>query len=435
MAKIQRIERQLLESWDDLLFLNKSRGYVAVVDFLKPEGERQKSYGSNDIQKIKLATENQEKKYISLNAFSFGSRRVSDLLQVRNIGIDLDGYKLGLSPEQVKNILYDMITENIIPCPNMVTSSRGVQLWYTIDGGASPKIAWLTSYITEQFITKLLPVGADIKAKDLARVFRAPYSINEKNNAQVIPEIWTKSPYTIDRLQDYTSPIPLRNTKSTSKLLHFKLSNSGDIISHVYRVNQARVNDLELLVELRGGDFTHKRNDFLYTYGYHQALKLKHFPGVVAFASQVWENVFSRAKDTFTDKEFMNTLESSFGDAMEFSEWWEKNNYRIITRSGDGIIKPHKSQTIIEKLEITPDEQRALKTLHTPEISRELDAQRKRQERHSKGVQDRATYLENIQATKTDKREQVQELKKQGKTASEIGLELGISRASVYRLL
>src|SRR5699024_11949693 len=83
----------------------------------------------------------------------------------------------------------------------------GIQLFYSIDRGASPDISWLVGYITEQLISKLEHIGADGNAKDLSRVMRVPNSVNERNNSTVKPEIWNDAAYTLQELQTYCRPI------------------------------------------------------------------------------------------------------------------------------------------------------------------------------------------------------------------------------------
>lgn len=56
-------------------------------------------------------------------------------------------------------------------------------------------MAWLALYITEQLISKLKHLGADSNAKDMSRVMRVPYNINERNNAPVQADIWNDEAY------------------------------------------------------------------------------------------------------------------------------------------------------------------------------------------------------------------------------------------------
>src|SRR5690606_13760152 len=131
-----------LKEWYDLWFdEHKKDGYVAVTDF-----KRQYFYGSNDIERLIDATFGKKGQFISINAFDVDwenkvfSRETARLKQIRNIAIDLDQYKLGLTVDEVIDELKALILDDEIPEPNLVLISRGIQLFYTIDKGASPSL-------------------------------------------------------------------------------------------------------------------------------------------------------------------------------------------------------------------------------------------------------------------------------------------------------
>src|SRR5699024_2879600 len=157
-----------LNNWYDLWFDDhKKTGYVSITDFKK-----QYFYGANDIERLIKATAGKKQQYISINAFDVNwenkvfSRKTKHLKQIRNIAIDIDQYNLGLTINETLDEIQSLVLSNKIPEPNLILTSRGVQLFYSIDRGASPDMVWLVSYITEQLISKLHHVGADSNAKD-----------------------------------------------------------------------------------------------------------------------------------------------------------------------------------------------------------------------------------------------------------------------------
>src|SRR5699024_1500316 len=124
--------------------------------------------------------------------------------------------------------------------PNMILISRGIQLFYSISHGASPKMAWLASYITEQLISKLQHIGADSNAKDMSRVMRVPNSINERNNAIVKPVIWNDKSFTLQELQAYCKPLDRFKTRKKSKdnLINLPINEK---LNQYYKTNYARL--------------------------------------------------------------------------------------------------------------------------------------------------------------------------------------------------
>src|SRR5699024_2083845 len=199
------------------------------------------------------------------------SRKREHLRQIRNIGIDIDQYDLDITIDQAIDEINVLVLENKIPEPNLVLTSRGIQLIYSISGGASPKIAWLVSFITEQLISKLKHLGADSNAKDLSRVMRVPNSINERNNAVVKPYIWNDETYSLNELQAYCRPLEKFEYRGKKKRNIINLPINAKI-GQYYKTNHARLRDLRKLIELRNGDFTNMRNTFIYVYGYYQSL-------------------------------------------------------------------------------------------------------------------------------------------------------------------
>src|SRR5690606_30082044 len=135
-----------------------------------------------DVEKLKRLTEGKKDLYISVNSFKGlpevekPTRRLENLKQIRNIAIDIDQYNKGISISEAIDELNSLIIREIIPEPNLVLTSRGIQLFYNIENGASPneRLAWWVTYINEQLVSKLKHIGADPKVKDLSRVMRLP---------------------------------------------------------------------------------------------------------------------------------------------------------------------------------------------------------------------------------------------------------------------
>lgn len=436
MALIQFKEERLSE-WPDCWFGEGKRyGYVAILQYLN-EKPIHRFYGSNDIDSLIRDTEGKETRYISLNAFRFGKRRSTDLQQIRNVGIDLDQYNLGLTIEQALDELQVLILDCVIPEPNLVLTSRGIQLFYTIQGGAAANMFWLSSYITEQYIAKLQHIGADPKAKDAARVMRVPGSINVRNNAKVEAEIWNDKPYTLQELQAYCKPLEKFGHKGKKKASVSRLLPAvHDKLSLFYRTNHVRLLDLERLVELRSGDMTGKRNIFLYIYAYHQSLICNSFVDLEIFINRVFNQIHSKTDKPMTKGELQRTIKSAYKDAKVFFEHYKANGYQVIYKQRDGIKKPYKTSNLINILDITDDEQRAMKCLHVGVISKEKDAERKRQEREAVGMQSMEKYNEDRKQQTEGKLSELQQILKDNPKLSNVKIAelMGVSEGYIRKL-
>lgn len=224
-----------------------------------------------------------------------------------------------------------MILDKIIPEPNLVLTSRGIQLFYSIDRGASPELAWLTGYITEQLISKLKHLGADAIASDVSRVMRVPNSINERNNTVVKPKIWNDEAYTLQELQMYCRPLELFETRKRKRMkVIIRKSEPDKRIAQFYKTNYARLSDLRRLIELRKGDFTGMRNVFLYIYSFHQSLVLNTQRDVIWSVRRAFQDVFSKTEGQLSNTEFEKTVKGAYHDAREFFDHYKGNGYIVV---------------------------------------------------------------------------------------------------------
>lgn len=432
--------KEHLANWYDLWFSEyKKTGYVAITDF-----ERQLFFGSNDVSTVISRTEGRKKQFISINAFDVDwnnkdfSRRTSQLKQIRNIAIDIDQYKFNLTIDEVLDEIQAMILSDEIPEPNLVLTSRGIQLFYAINRGASPKMSWLASYITEQLIGKLKHIGADSNAKDMSRVMRVPNSINERNNATVQADIWNNEAYTLQELQAYCRPLDRfgfrKKKKVESNIVSFPLNNR---LTRYYKTNYARLRDLSKLIEIRNGDLTGMRNVFLYIYSYHQSLMLNTQKDVLTSVIDLFKNVHStdpKAKP-ISKAEFERTVRSAYKDAEGFFGHFKKNGYTVTYKTNDGIIKPMKTSTLIDRLSITEDEQYQLGSIRNKDVERRQRADYIREKRRSEGMGTMEEYNESRQQRTEELAVSAKELRGQGMTQKQIGEKLGVSRSRVAQLL
>lgn len=382
-------EKEHIMNWHDLWFTQyKSAGYIAITDF-----QKQLFFGSNDLANVINRTAGRKKQFISLNAFDVDwnnkdfSRQTSRLKQLRVIAIDIDQYNLNLTIDEVLDEIQVMILSNKIPEPNLVLTSRGVQLFYGISRGASPKMSWLSSYITEQLISKLSHLGADSNAKDVSRVMRVPNSINERNNAHVKPYIWNDETYTLQELQAYCRPLEKFKSREKVKAKVINLSTNQKLTQY-YKTNHARLRDLSKLLDIRGGDLTGIRNVFLYIYSYHQSLVLNTQKDVVASVSDTFKNVYSTdpKANPISKAEIGRTVRSAYKDAEQFFKHFQSNGYNIVYKANDGIIKPMKTSTLIKRLSISEDEQYHLGSIRNREVDKRQRADRAREKRRSEGM-------------------------------------------------
>lgn len=412
LPKQTNVPKGDIHHWTDLYIGNDKRaGYVLVTkgyDYIIG------AYGANDRNGLIKRTKGVTDCYITLNGFDVTSWKVKDLQdkrktenakQIRIVAVDVDQYKKGITIPDALDEINRLIDNGTIPMPNLVLTSRGIQLFYSIKGGASPYKSGQTEYITNQFIKKLAHIGADNQATGVTRLMRAPNSINSRNGTTVHPQIWNNNSFTLWELLAYTS-----EPKISKKVIPINVSAKS-----MYRLNKARINDFDKLIELRNGNLTGMRNAFLYNYVFHLSLLDQNYDRVTAQASEMLSKITTTNRNgaPLTPKEIVLTTASAYDDAGKFILWFQENKNKIVFSPNDGVIKPKKVSTLIDQLNITISEQHYMTTLATQEI---LDLNRKRLkelDRRKRGVREMSAYQNERKTKQQENIQQLSELMKQ----------------------
>lgn len=431
-------EELRLNNWTDLWFNeHKKAGYIGITKDFKNYAY----YGADNVKQLELDTKFRVDRFLTVNGFLVNpvtkqfKRDTENLRQIRNIAIDIDQYNLGLTISAVLEELKSLISNKEIPEPNLVLTSRGIQLFYTIDKGASPVISWLTSMITEQFVGKLKHLGADSQAIDVSRLMRVPNSINSRNKAVVKPLIWNDKPYSIKELESYC--IPLSEFKPRTTNQNHKINLTIDTkLTLMYKTNHARLRDLRKLIEIREGNLTGMRNTFLYIYSYLQTLVLKDLDNVLNSVKNTFSGVYSTKDKKFSSKKLEETIKDAYEDAKEFFEHIEKNNYIVKYKTNDGIKKPYTTKNLIKKLNITTDEQRLLGSIRSKDVKKEHERARAAKNRRNRGIQTKEQYETKKEAQQLERINKLTYLMKKNPTATqrELAEMMGVSHTTINKL-
>lgn len=410
-----------INHWTDLWFAEDKRAGFVVIANEKYFAET--VVGGHDYKRLHTIKQSENARFISLNAFEVsdfkniqGVRATANLKQIRNIGVDIDQYDLGLTIPEAEDLIYELIRDEIIPVPNLVLKSRGIQLIYSIKGGLSPYRHALAKYITSQFIEKTKHIGSDTQATDMARLFRLPESLNTRNGLRVHPEIWYPYSYDIWELRKYVD----KYEPKALDIPHVKTNRIialNDEAKAMLLTNRARLHDFKKLIKLRNGDFTNQRNILLYNYSFHLSLIEHDLENVLAATKRLFSTVTTRDKSSekiLDETEINITVNSAFDDATKFIKYYQKNGYKIEYKAGDGIIKPKRTETLIKELGITSEEQKHMRTLATTAILRDNRNEKRKkditEERRTKGVRPRNEYNDERKKKQQSNLKKLQEL-------------------------
>lgn len=443
-AQIQ--QREQIRTWEDVFFSDgKDVGYISTLNLEDDTQPERRFFKRKDLEQLVSETTGKKDRYISLNAFKWGTRKGKDIMQLRTIGVDVDQYKKGLTHDDVLRRIYYLVAENKIPMPNLVLKSRGVQIFYSIHDGASPKMEWLTKYITRQIVGMLEDHGADYNATDSSRVLRVPYSINSRNNSLVVPEILYNQAYTLSDLRAYFPEVKRYTYKpKADKQKNVVPFRRLSATNNYTVVNINRVADIEKLIEIRNGDMTSYRNVALYVYCFHESQSAMSYEALLLKAKRLFADVYTTdaaQPRVLNEREIERTAKSAFDDGMAFKSYIAANGYKIRFMANDGIIKPMNTANLIEKLGVTVAEQEQLQSIVNETIrykrKNERDKQRKAEKRRADGVPTRSEYNQQRATGKAAKLLKLAELKASnpGATQRELAEMMGMSLTTVNRYL
>lgn len=436
-------QTDLIDEWHGF-YMNptKNHGMVATLDLSRiiHNEPKQFFFSYDSLGKLLSITEREKpytNVYLSLNAFREVNgaikRKASHLAQIRNIGIDLDCYKLGISPTECKEQLIALIAHAKLPNPNLlINSGNGVQLIYSIANGAAPtnEIKWLTMYITRELNGQLIHLGADFQCCTLERVFRLPGTLNKKPNMPtklVTAEVWNQKEWTLNELMDYVKPYKPATKRSKLRTVT-PLRNFKKGMRTLPQMNMARANDLLNLVHLRGGQIEN-RNILCYDYAFSLAL------GSDMTRTEIHAAV-AQMDSSFTSQQKRNVLKSTVKSALDDAEtfWraYEKNNYSMAGLN-KGLVKPKQTRTIINQQSITDAEQDMLEVL----IGKDEIERRRTEKRRSNGEKTMEQYNAERAEKVNDKLEQLRKLKEDNPKLSQRKLAemMGVSAMYVSKLM
>lgn len=436
-------QTDLIDEWHGF-YMNptKNHGMVATLDLSKIIYNEPKTFWWTYESLGKLLSIAERDKpysnvYLSLNAFrevnGAMKRKASHLAQIRNIGIDLDCYKLGISPAECKEQLIALIAHAKLPNPNLlINSGNGVQLIYSIEGGAAPtnEIKWLVMYITRELNGQLIHLGADFQCCTLERVFRLPGTFNKKPNMPkklVTAEVWNQKEWTLNELMEYVKPYkPVQKRSKLRTVTPLRGFKKG--MRTLPQMNMARANDLLNLVRLRNGEIEN-RNILCYDYAFALAL------GSDMSRSEIHTAVL-QMDSSFTSQQKRNVLRTTVKSACDGAEkfWraYEKNNYSMAGLD-KGLVKPKQTRTIINQQSITDAEQDMLEVL----IGKDEKLRRKYEKRYDKGMQTMEQYNVKRAEKVSDNLEKLRKLRENNPKASQRKLAemMGVSQSTIRNLV
>lgn len=420
---LSEAERQILFQHDP----QSTKGWITLAQ----KDPRTKRFRQYHYQPEELASSLSEwmgeDVYYSQNTFFKPQRRIDNIRQLRSLYVDLDVYTLNMTPEWVLGKLELEYFGHVIPDPNLVIfSGRGLVLIWNIQPiphMAMPLWRAVENYLMEQ----LKELGADPKATDPARIFRLAGTINSKSNAVVRTQQRHAYRYDIHDLQyDYLpelSPKVQKVKKRGPKPRILRMFNT-------YTLHLSRARDLAKLVELRKGKVDGYRETICFLYRYWTCC----FTSDPARALEETMDLNNEFQDPLPEREVIRATMSAE------KAWAAKSNDKADVAAKamgyPGAGYRLKNSTIINWLDISPQEQSQMSTIIGAQEKRKRNLKLKEQQRRAQGIRPMEEYNQERKQKVETKVEQLTRLMNENPDWSNVrlGKEIGVSEGYIRKL-
>lgn len=415
-------------------------------------GKRQRSYPVSEMAYVLANCDPSVDTWISQAEFWAPTRRLLHFMRVGLLFVDLDTYKLpelaGLSAESQLERLLRLCEAEGLPEPSLVVfSGRGLQAKWLLDSSLPARALPRWSHVQHELCRRLTALGSDTNALDASRVLRLVHTVNSKSGEVVRVMHNTSTRYDFDKLANALLPFTrdqLKQMRQERALANGQEQQTRPVTrtkGHLTAIDTGalgnlrpfigaqlawdRLHDLRKLAELRGWtrgapDGSRDLSVFLGACFLAQAV-----PNVPRFYDEL--RVLGKEFAPHWTYAEVNASASAVIDRMKLMSKGEK------VEVNGHLVDPRykwRNDTLIQRLSITPAEERQLATIISSGEARRRDAERKRDARQHAGASDRAGYLESHE----QKRATARLMRAQGKSWADVASELGYKDANSARV-
>lgn len=418
---------------------------------------RERHYHVTQVSKALPAVVGSVDTYISQASFRKfkNGRKASNLSRVAALFSDLDTYKMpelrDYTPEQLAELVVQECIDCGLPRPSVIIDSGNGLYAKWILGRSVPEAA-LTRWklVQRELCKRLARFNADPRACDAARVLRAIGSINGRTGRQV-RVIWQHDAAIDDHGGHREEGVPIilysfdliadeilretreqareaiakrRAAREAAKAAGDKRNLSGLRRFSPQQLASDRYDDIQQLLRLRGWQAGAPPGERDMPTFVSAALLALMQP--LSELRRAVPELGARITPTWSDRQVQGCVHSVLDRAERsvrgLASVW--NGYEVDPRY------TLSNAWLIDALQITPEEQRQLKTIISDVEARRRDAGRAIAKRRAAGAQPRAEFL----AAARTRREQAQTLRETGLGWADVGAHLGVSAGAARAL-
>ena len=411
------------------LFDTTTDGYIQVMKLDKKEIKIYNTQ-NKELREVIEIVENEADVFVTPNTMYRKQRRVSNIRQFRALFQDLDIHKLGYNKEEVVWSIYIMAYENKIPMPTMIVDSgRGLHIYWKIKNapyGALNTWQELQDYLYYQ----LRSLEADKKALDGARVLRLPNTLNSRENALckvlVLNDDIEYSMYDLrETYLNYSVSKQLqfqetKTVKKKTKAINNKFFNS-------YSLHMARVEDIETLCKLRNYNVKGYRNMIIHCYAYWKGIYIRDIEELENQVIELNNSFLDPMKETEI-RAVLRCIPKAIEKFINYEQGIRNGEDKRVSkgmRDKEGYW--YKNETLIDRLDITTEEQRHMKTI--------IGTQEKYRRNNERRTPRNENGLTKKQQELADLKNKVLERREQGLSIRKIAENLGKSKGTIENIL
>lgn len=425
------VRGEILEALDycNHLYDKTTDGYIQIVKFNEDRTLKIFNTDNRYLREVVEELYGEDDSFIAVNTTYKPGRSVNNIRQFRALYIDLDIDEDRLGKQEAVYYVWEMAWREEIPFPSMVVDSgRGIHLYWRIKNAPYPAInTW--QELEDYLYYKLKHLGADIRATDGARILRLPQTVNSKSNTvcKVI---------VLDDDKEY-SMYELReqylNYKPKPQQLEFQQVKKRQAVVtnyfNSYTLHTARAEDLLTLVELRNYNVTGYRNMIIHCYAYWTGIYIREEESLAKEVIDLNNSFREPLKETDIDA-VLRCIPKAIEKFINYEQGIRSGEKKRVSkgmRDKEGYW--YKNETLIERLNITREEQKHMKTIISTEEKYDRNNEKRRQKRRNEdGLTDRERKKQEIIKS-------VKELKSKGLKQIEIAEKLGITKGTVSKYL
>ena len=371
--------------------------------------------------------------YMSQATFFRPNRRLVNLWHLPLCFVDLDTYKTAygkLHEEPLSLAVRQRLADEGIPPASLVIhSGRGVYLKWLLKSPLPQAALPRWNAVQRELVSRLADLGADPKARDASRVLRLVATCNTKQpdpELRKVRVLWVEEAdgapllHDFERLAEAVLPFTRKEAaaieadKPAGRIIQFKPGGESVLAARRFTyetLHWDRVTDMRKLRQLRVKIAEGGRETFVFL----MLNELAQSGQVNAHNFQYETVALARECEAF--------VKDSDWSRSTFSTLYRRVKEHVAGQYGRGQgLYRYKNATLIEQLEITPDEERHMKTL----ISRREKDRRWNERRNE---------ARGYQSKRVERAKKIVELHRAGLSLRQIAVVVGCGLATVSREL